>query len=155
MSLLADMEALNKKISEVTDLLNATIRVVGNELVYKEYFDGMREQQKKFVAGLLGKQLRVTDVVTDDSFVVGSEIDAEGRTLAPGRFQISFRELNDESKQLLRGLKVGESAKTAVGGTLLVTEIYQIGNWAEESSQESQPTEAPAVAVKKPRKKKA
>lgn len=85
------------------------------------------ETAKASVEELKAKGVLVpTEKIEAGSFIVGRELDAEGKVIHPGRVQVSFKDLKDPFKPQLLDQAVGFSVTTESGGKFEVQEVYNI-----------------------------
>lgn len=67
-----------------------------------------------------------TDVIGDNSLIVGQEMLPNGKYLGVGYQQVAFSNLDEKYKEMLRGKGVGEVVQTPTGGKFTVTEVYNV-----------------------------
>lgn len=88
-------------------------------------------------------------LIDDDTFVVGREIDSEGKQINP-RTQFLVRALQEEAKAAVLGKKAGDEIKDEkLGQVLILTEVYNVvqPKVEEESEVADAVSEQPAEAV--------
>lgn len=102
------------------------------------------ESDKAAIAGLAENgSLVVTDMVAEDSLIVGEE--STGAAGGAGWQQMEFSNVKPEFQPLLIGKHVGDSVQLGPH-TLVVTEIYKIVEKVEVPSASEAPVAAPAPA---------
>lgn len=70
--------------------------------------------------------LAVSEIAAEDSFVVGQEVEADGKVINP-RIQFAVQSLKPELKDKIVGSKAGDTVSLEEGKlNLLVTEVYSI-----------------------------
>lgn len=89
-----------------------------------------------------------TDKVAADSFLVGKETLANGKLLGVGRQSVAFSSLAPEYQMELLGKTVGAVAKTPVGGTFEIQEIYTLDQAKGQEVLARQEREAAEAAQK-------
>jgi hypothetical protein len=122
--------ALNRQ----SRILNALVELIGADVVQETVTRHAKEEAEQRSAaekGALdeaiadGYVLEATEV-TEQSLLVGNEVDEKGAPVGTGRQQISFRSIDPASQAELLGKKVGDKVKTPVGGEFEIVAIYSV-----------------------------
>lgn len=138
---------LEKRIVTAAEVIDAIVRVLGQDVVEKSVIDAREERAAKAAVeakeglnkALEAGQVVATETIEDDSIITGVEADKDGVELKPGYVQLSLTGVKPEYKEKMVGQQVGFKFETAEGGTFSVTGIYK------SVPQEAAP-EAPPVA---------
>lgn len=118
------MANLNVQGEAMTDENINKIMIANNEKELKSKVDNYINQ------GVLES----SDIVDDNSFVVGQELDADGKVVNP-RIQFTVSSFNEESRAKLSGLKLGDMVDLEDNGLKMsITEIYKVKD-LEQSQQ--------------------
>jgi uncharacterized coiled-coil protein SlyX len=148
---------LSKKLEAVIRISNAG-KQISSASVAEEIIDMNAEELKEKVDDLKKKGIAVDgDVIQENSFIVGRELNPETKVVSNKRMQFPLFGLKQEKKGLLLGKKAGDIVTLEEGRNLLeITEVYNIivpsmtkkeaAPEASEASTET-PTEAPAEAT--------
>jgi hypothetical protein len=130
-----EIPAIKNALTNIIEVLNAFIAVSpeGTEVKVQNKLKEMREarvqaqadREKEVLAKAVADGLlESSDVVTEDSVVVGREISKEGDVLHPGRAQAHFTGFAPDAQKQLLGQGVG-FVVTGTDGSFEVTEIYK------------------------------
>ncbi len=153
---------LNNKIEAVVSVANSksalsadpiTAAQIGNAMAANNVAELTSKVSEMVANGLLA----ATDSVTAETFVVVSETDANGKIIEQ-RAQFLVGSLRDENiKNKLIGLKVGESVQAADNASIKILEAYSIvipkapeAPAATESSAPASDAPAPVAEVSAP-----
>lgn len=129
-----DIDQLRNTITGLAKRLNATIEAAESGTVNNEQVNNIIIQQNveelkakvEFLVeqGVLKKSEE--NVVGENSFVVGRELDGEKNVLNP-RLQFAFATLNETGKELVKGKTLGDLVKNENNdGHLEITEIFDV-----------------------------
>lgn len=135
-SLQSISDAVQKNLELLTALYKAvtTKGVVAPSDVENALVDIKTGNLKRMVDGFIeGGVLVKTDVVSNDSFVVGREIGSDGKVLTP-RAQYPVSSLDQESAALFLNKKVGEQVSSPSTPEVFfeIEEIYAVKDETEE-----------------------
>lgn len=129
-----DIDQLRQTIAGLAKRLNATIEAgekgpINNEQVNSIIIQQNVEELKTKVnflieQGVLKKSEE--NVIGENSFVVGRELDEEKNVLNP-RLQFAYATLNEKGKELVKGKTLGDMVKNENNdGHLEIVEIYDV-----------------------------
>jgi hypothetical protein len=136
-------EILREALQLLDEKLNSTIELIAegrpltNESINEKAVE-MKERmlKQKVDESLANGRIQITESVGDNSFVVGRELDDDGKVVNP-RIQFLTAKLPTELKDKFTGKQTGELIKTEEGK--LAIEIMEIYNFTEIPLQEAQP----------------
>ena len=122
----------------------ATAANISDEIISKLMVDQNVAELKQKVTVLIEQGILVADEnLSDSSFLVGQEVDGEGKIVNP-RIQFTLGSLSEEIRNKIKAGKVGEAIDLQEGKLkFLITEAYQI---VAPKAPEAQ-SEAPALAA--------
>jgi Tfp pilus assembly protein PilX len=123
---------LEKRIVTAAEVIDAIVRVLGQDVVEKSVIDAREERAAKSAVdakeglnkALEAKQVVPADKIVDDSIITGVESDKDGVALKPGYVQLSMAGVKTEYKDKMLGQSVGFKFDTTDGNTFTVTGIY-------------------------------
>ncbi len=125
MKLLDRVPNTEQALDNIVKAIQAIVRVVGVSEVQAELAAATQANLKAQVeAGLKEGKILPAEVVTEKSFIVGHELDKDGK-LANPRFQLGFMALSEDSRKLFLGKKPGEVIETP-NGTIAIDETYDV-----------------------------
>jgi len=123
-----------EKINLLEEVLNSVGEIIGAEKIKEVLADralrravNKANADKEAVAKALAEGKIVVDaVVTEKSFIVGREVDSEGKELPPGRIQLQIGDVEKTFQDQLMSKPVGTTIDTPIGGKFELQEIYSI-----------------------------
>jgi hypothetical protein len=120
------LQLLGNKVSSMAEASVAG-EPLTDEVISKYMVERNVETLRNKVQGLVDQGVLVpTDVIGDNTFVVGTETESDGKIVFP-RKQFAFSLIEKDVQNALRGKKVGEIVKFAEDKLLMVIkEIYSI-----------------------------
>lgn len=145
---------ISTQLSELTEIVNAVVFLVGEEDVAKAVTDARiakAKQESEAAQAALEKavadgQFKASETITETSIIVGTEKDKDGTVIPPGRAQLQFAKLLPKFKEELLGKTVGFVVTTPPGGSFEVTAVFdQVPQPPTEAPNPVPPTETPAV----------
>lgn len=146
--ILADeIDRLRGTINSLSKRLNASIQATENhDTVNKIIIDENVKELEGKVKFLVDQKILTLDQeaeVTEKTFVVGRELNAEGEVINP-RVQFALGSLPEDLKEKIKGNKVGGLVQTDESDLRLeITEVYRINEPkpVEKKFEEETPTE--------------
>lgn len=124
--LLDRVAATEKGLEEAIKAIQAIVRVVGVSEVQAELASAAQADMKARVEnGLKEGKIAKADIVGETSFIVGHELDREGKVAYPGRFQVGIQAMSDETRALFVGRKPGDEIEVP-NGTIAIDEAYDV-----------------------------
>lgn len=125
--------AINQQMGALNELLNVVVNEIGPDVVNARLQE-MRDERAMAQAeasknsletAVKAGQIKVVDIIEDDSILTGVEKDKDGQVVKPGYVQLRFADVLPDLKEKLKGQVVGFVLDTPVGGKFEVTGIYQ------------------------------
>jgi hypothetical protein len=144
------LKLLGNKADAMVKALQRDGVKINDETISEIMIENNIEELKQKVSTLVTQGiLSPSEEIADSSFVVGRDLDSEGKVVNP-RLQFAFSGINPEVREKLKGRKAGEVITFAEDKNKFeVLEVYTIGVPAQQVQEEA-PTEAPTEAVQAP-----
>lgn len=157
------LQNLQNQHQTVTEILDALIEILGPQNVQnimaanrQKRAEDQAAAEKKGIEDALAKgQIKVAEVISEPTIIVGEEFNKEGVSNVPGRVQVSFLRVAKDFQDQIRGKGVGVSFDIPqTGGKFVVKEIYDVVPPEQQpkpevpaaAAPEAAPAEAPAAA---------
>lgn len=122
----------NNNLNALSEVVNVLCEEFGFERIM-----GMVEQKrhereeaqaavelKSLEEAIADGYVTASEVIEENSIIIGQEVLPDGKLLATGRQQVAFRSLDPKYQEQLLGKGRGEVVKTPLGGTFEVKEVY-------------------------------
>jgi hypothetical protein len=141
---------LNRSLEETKEMLNAVIGILGPDQVHKEVEANrllalqkqVEETKSSIVKALEAGDIVAAEVASDNSFVAGVELKADGTAIPPGWSFVPMQKIEEEFRLQLVGKGVGHKISTKEGGSFELLEIYDM---AEKKVEPAIPVPAQAT----------
>lgn len=118
-------QQFSRALEPLVQKLEAMEELLGKDLVKNKALELDMTQKKAALEMLVAEgRLEKTDVITDKSLVVGKEI-VGGTPVHPGRFQLSFSEIQPKFQEQLLGKGPGTTLEIPEYGLFQVDEVYR------------------------------
>lgn len=123
----------NQRLGPVVQSINALIELLGRdtvvakmtELKEKQQTQEMEAKKAQLDALVAEGRLVKAEVIKEGSVVVGRELNAEGKAIHPGRFQMTFNEIAPQFQEKLLGKGSNEKLDIPNYGSFEVQEVYE------------------------------
>lgn len=147
---------VDQRETQTEEVLRAVINLLGRETVEKEVrrlkieeLEGNSTKQKAaFDAAKTEGKVVATQVVTEKSVILGTEVDKDGNQLYPVRVQLFYPQLPPDYQAVYLGAKVGDVVTTPTASKFTVHEVYEVV--VKDETLETQTETAPAVETQAP-----
>jgi prefoldin subunit 5 len=124
-SLERELGKMQRQLANLEESLTAVIQSIGKDVVDALIEDSRKARKeaetvkaKEEITNLVSQKILVpTDVVGEDSFIVGHDVDAEGAVVHPGFGHVHFKQVDPKFQEKVKGLKVGDAIPTGAEGT--------------------------------------
>lgn len=148
------LQLVENRLSTLEEVLDATVGVIGAEQVQalieqrrKDKAQAQADAEKAAVEAAVEAGTAVpADTIAESTLIVGTETNAEGEEVFPGRAQLLFSQVREDMKATFLGKKCGESIDLPAGGKFTVTAVYTLVPKAVPAEAEAAPAD-PVAAI--------
>lgn len=121
----ARLQRIENFQNEIVETLQAISAVIGQEEVQERV--GAIKRDKMFAAvteAVREGKLEAVDTVTESSFLVGKQTNADGSLVFPGRFQLFANALLEDVREDIIGKSVGDKVTMPDKSVVEIVEVY-------------------------------
>lgn len=143
---------MNQQLGGIQETLEAIVGLMGKDAVESAIEDlrvkraaEQAEAQKAAVAeAVKAGSLVPAKVIGEQTLVIGTECDKDGKVVGNGRVQLPLQSIKPEFKEKLLGKEIGVTFDLPAGGKFTATEIYDAVEKAPEAPAEPAAEALPA-----------